>query len=116
MVSANGNLSGVLSYAVEPESLTIITLDVLPGYQGLGGGKMLLEAAKDKAVVENRKAVLISASNDDLPAIYLYQKNGFRIYDVKSDVIDEHHFGFQIGFAGIPCRDEIRLRLEVGSD
>lgn len=114
VVSANGHPAGALSYALEPESLVIVMLDVLPGHQGLGAGTMLLGAAKEKASAEKRSSVLVATSNDDLPAIYFYQKNGFQIYEVKSGQIAEHHSELQVGFAGIPVRDEIRLRCDLG--
>lgn len=113
VVSANEHVSGVLSYSLEQESLIIVMLDVLPGYQGLGGGRMLLDAAKEKAAAEKKGAVLVCTSNDDLPAIYFYQKNGFQMYEVKPNWIAEHHGELQVGFAGIPCRDEICLRYVI---
>ncbi len=113
VASANDHLAGVLSYALEPESLVLVMLDVLPGYQGLGAGRMLLDAAKEKASAEKKGAILASAVNDDLPGIYFYQKNGFQIYEVKPDRVAERHGRLQVGFAGIPCRDEMRFRFEL---
>lgn len=110
IVSSSTQITGVLSYAVEPECLVIVILDVLPGYQGLGAGKMLLEAAKAKAAAEGKPCIQATASNDDLPSIYFYQRNGFRIYDVKTDLIAEKHNELRVGFSGIPSLDEIRLR------
>jgi GNAT superfamily N-acetyltransferase len=113
VVSTNGHVTGVLSYALEADSLVIVLLDVLPGYQGLGAGRMLLDAAKEKAAAEGKPTIAVCASNDDLPGIYFYQKNGFRIYDVRLNGIAQENGGVEVGFAGIPCRDEIRLRFEV---
>lgn len=113
VVIANDNVSGVLSYALEPESMVIVTLDVLPGYQGLGAGRMLLDIAKEKASDAKKNEVLVSTSNDDLPAIYFYQKNGFQIFDVKPNLIAEHHGELRVGFAGISSKDELRLRYKI---
>ena len=114
MVNANDHLSGVLIYAVEPGFLAVAKLDVLPGYQGLGAGKMLIDAVKAKAADGGDTAVLAYASNDDLPAIYFYQRNGFQIYEVKPNLVAERLGTLKVGFAGIPYRDEIRLRWEPG--
>lgn len=114
VVSANDHVSGVLSYALEPESIVIATLDVLPGYQGLGAGRMLLDSVKGKASEENTAEILVSTSNDDLPAIYFYLKNGFQIYEVTPNRIAENLGGLHVGFAGIPSQDELRLRLRIG--
>jgi GNAT superfamily N-acetyltransferase len=113
VVSANDHVSGVLSYALEPKPLIVVMLSVLPGYQGLGAGRMLLDAAKERASSEKKSEILVSTSNDDLPAIYFYQKNGFHIYEIKTDEVARHHGNLEVGFAGIPCRDAIRLRYQV---
>ncbi|MCL6518499.1 MAG: GNAT family N-acetyltransferase [Armatimonadetes bacterium] len=112
VADSNGNIAGVLSYAIEPEVLVIVMLDVLPGYQGLGAGSMLIERLIEKASSEKKKEVLVSTPNDDLPTIYFYQKNGFQIYDVKPNFIAKDN-EVQVGFAGIPRRDEIRLRRQL---
>ncbi|MDI6828730.1 MAG: GNAT family N-acetyltransferase, partial [Armatimonadota bacterium] len=89
-----------------------VMLDVLPGYQGLGAGSMLVERAVEKALAEKKKEVVVSTSNDDLPSIYFYQRNGFQIFEVKPNYIADDG-DIQVGFAGIPIRDEIRLRRQV---
>lgn len=110
LVSANDHPSGVLSYSIEPESLVIVMLDVLPGYQGLGAGRMLLDAANSKAAEAGKTDILVAATNDDLPSIYFYQRNGFQIYDVKPGLAAARDGAVKVGFAGIPRRDEIRMR------
>lgn len=110
VVISNSHIAGILTYALEADALVIIIFDVLPGYQGLGAGKLMIDAAKAKALEEGKSTILASASNDDLPAIYFYQRNGFQIYDVKTDLIAERQGELSVGFGGIPKRDEIRLR------
>jgi GNAT superfamily N-acetyltransferase len=112
VANANSHMAGVLSYAVEDDALVIASMDVLPGYQGLGAGMMLVEAAKAKAAAEGRKIVRAAVSNDDLPAMYFYQRNGFRVYDVKPNLVAARHEEPEVGFGGIPARDEIRLQWE----
>lgn len=116
VVHAGGKIAGLLSYALDAESLIIVMLNVLPGYQGLGAGKMLLDAVKEKAAVESRTTVLVTTSNDDLPAMYFYQKNGFQIYEIMPDLLVEHHGGVEVGFAGIQIRDEVRLRFSMTAE
>jgi len=113
VVSAGEHMAGMLSYSVEPESMVVVMLDVLPGFQGLGAGRMLIETLKERAQAENKKKIVVWATNDDLTGLYFYQKNGFQIYEVKPDSVAESHGGLQVGFAGIPCRDEIRLRCAL---
>jgi GNAT superfamily N-acetyltransferase len=113
VIESSDQISGVLSYAIEPESLLVVLLDVLPGHQGLGGGRMLVEAARTRAAAEGKTAILASATNDDLPAIYFYQKSGFRIHEVKPCMNADLGGAVKAGFAGIPCRDEVHFRLDV---
>jgi ribosomal protein S18 acetylase RimI-like enzyme len=113
VVVAGNNIAGMLSYSVEPDSLAVVMLDVLPGYQGLGAGRMLLDMLKDKAPADKKKVILAWATNDDLTGLYFYQKNGFQIYEVMPNRVAERGGGLLVGFAGIPCRDEIRLRFDV---
>lgn len=110
---ANDHLAGALSYYPDSSEYAVIMLDVMPGYQGLGAGGMLLETLKDKATEEKKSGIVVSATNDDLSGIYFYQRNGFQIYEVVPDLIAEYNGKVQVGFAGIPCRDEIRLRMKI---
>jgi len=105
--------AGVLIYSLEPERMVLVKMEVLPGHQGLGVGKALLEAAMEKSGAAGIKSIATAVSNDDLSAIYFYQKNGFQIYEVKPGIIADRDGMMKAGFAGIPCRDEIRLRLSL---
>ncbi|MDY7041482.1 MAG: GNAT family N-acetyltransferase, partial [Chloroflexota bacterium] len=57
--------------------------------------------------------LVVSTTNDDLLALYLYQRFGFRITGVLPGGLVEHHGKEEPGFAGIPVRDEIRLERWV---
>jgi len=100
---------GAISYAVEGERMVIVLLNVLPGFQGLGLGHSLIEATVEEATRQGLARVVVATSNDDLPALYLYQRNGFTIADIRPGEVLRHHGGEVVGFAGIPVRDEIRL-------
>jgi len=109
VVMANNHFAGALSYSLEGDALVIVLFNVLPGYQGLGAGKSLMETAKEKAIEEGKSTILSAVSNDDLPLIYFYQRNGFQIIGVNTDAVANRH-EVQVGFGGIPRRDEICLR------
>ena len=57
-----------------------------------------------------KKKLLVSTSNDDLPALAFYQSLGFQIYEVKPNVIAEKHGMVLKGIGGLPVRDELRLQ------
>jgi ribosomal protein S18 acetylase RimI-like enzyme len=57
-----------------------------------------------------RKKLLVSTSNDDLPALGFYQALGFQIIEVVPNVIAEKHGKILTGIGGLPVRDELRLQ------
>ena len=117
---------GAASYAVEEawKAGVLVMLNVLPDYQGRGGGRALLDAVREEAKGRGLARILVATSNDDLPALALYQRYGFRITEIVTGRVAEHH-GVELaggerlapgelgGFAGIPVRDEVRLEYEL---
>jgi ribosomal protein S18 acetylase RimI-like enzyme len=108
---------GVLAYALEEEwnALVVLILNLLPGYQGRGGGRRLLDAARAEAARRGLGRLLVVTSNDDLPALALYQRYGFRLVGILPGREVEHHGAEFPGFAGIPVRDEIQLEYRLAS-
>ena len=108
-------VAGVLCYALEEDCLNIVMLNVHPQYQGRHIARALLSAAEMEARAHGLPRLVVATSNDDLPALYLYQRWGFVIEAVKPGVILAHHGHEEAGFAGIPVRDEIQLEKSLGS-
>lgn len=106
-------LAGFVSLGEVNDAMIIVALGVLPQYQGLGIGKKLVEEAADEAVRRKKKWLLVSTSNDDLPALGFYQSVGFQIYEVKPNVIAEKHGRVLVGVGKLPVRDELRLRKKL---
>jgi GNAT superfamily N-acetyltransferase len=106
---------GLAPYAVEQEldALVLVIFNVLPDYQGRGAGRALLDAVCDEARRRRIGQVIVATTNDDLPALALYQRYGFRVTEVIPGCVAAHHGGEFPGFAGIPVRDEIRLAYEL---
>ena len=106
---------GLASYAIEAEldAAVLVVLNVLPEVQGQGLGRALIDATCDRARESNLRCILVVTSNDDLPALGLYQRYGFRIRHIVTGRIAEHHGGEVPGFAAIPVRDEIQLVYEL---
>lgn len=113
IAEAGGELAGLISVAVHGGELLVVAYSVYPQYQGRGVGGALLEAVAARAVSKTLPAVRAVVSNDDLPLLYFYQRHGFAITDVAAGLLADR-LGFAgVGFAGIPIRDEIRLRRPV---
>jgi GNAT superfamily N-acetyltransferase len=108
-------VAGLASYAVETEwdAVVLVLLNVLPEYQGRGAALALIDAVCDEAARRDLRRVVVVTSNDDLPALALYQRYGFCITEIVPGRIAHDHGGTFPGFAGIMVRDEIRLAYEV---
>jgi ribosomal protein S18 acetylase RimI-like enzyme len=104
---------GFVSFAGIRNDLIVVALGILPEYQGLGIGSSLIAKVEDEARRLGSKRILVSTSNDDLPALAFYQSLGFQIYEVKPNVIAEKHGGVMRGIGNLPVRDELRLRKSV---
>lgn len=107
-------IAGMLSYALEEDRLVIVMLNVHPEYQGKRTARSLLAVAEREARARGLSRLVVATSNDDLPALYLYQRWGFVISEVKPGAILAHHGHEERGFASIPVRDEIRLERKLG--
>ncbi len=104
------NTIGFVSFVEVDDAIVIVALGVLPQYQSSGVGRSLIEKVEAEAKRMLKKRLLVSTSNDDLPALAFYQSLGFQIYEVKPNIIAEKHGGILEGIGGLPIRDELRLR------
>jgi hypothetical protein len=58
--------------------------------------------------------VLVTVSNDNIPALYFYQRRGYTLAAVLSGAVASQPVNRDLsGFAGIPIRDELQLSKEV---
>jgi ribosomal protein S18 acetylase RimI-like enzyme len=106
-------VAGFVSFAAMQNDLIIVALGILPEYQGFGIGSSLISKVEGEARKLGSKRILVSTSNDDLPALEFYQSLDFQIYEVKPNVIAEKHGGVMRGIGNLPIRDELRLRKSV---
>lgn len=104
------SIIGFISFAEADNAFIIVALGILPKYQDSGVGKSLFKKVENEAKTNEKKKLLVSTSNDDLPALAFYQSLGFQIYEVKPNVIAGKHGGILKGIGGLPIRDELRLR------
>ena len=104
------NIIGFISYVEMGNAMLIVALGILPKYQGSGVGRSLVEKVEAEARRLRKKKLLVSTSNDDLPALAFYQSLGFQIFEVKPNVIAEKHGRVLMGIGGLPIRDELRLQ------
>jgi GNAT superfamily N-acetyltransferase len=107
--------SGALAYRQLGDALHIVALATDPTWQRSGVGSYLLAEAELIARRLRLERIVVSTSNDNLPALYFYQRRGYRLTELVRDGVISHTHSQQAGFAGIPVRDEIRLEKRIGS-
>jgi ribosomal protein S18 acetylase RimI-like enzyme len=111
VASVGGKFAGFISFSeFGTDEFMIVALAVLPEYQGCGVGRALISAVERRAKTKLKKRILVTTSNDDLPALAFYQVLGFQLFEVAPNVIAEKHGTLQKGIGNIPVRDELRLQ------
>lgn len=103
-------IAGFISFAESGDNIIIVALGILPQYQGSGIGRSLVEKVEAEAERTGKRKLLVSTSNDDLPALAFYQTLGFQICEAIPNVLAEKHGGTSKGIGGLPVRDELRLQ------
>ncbi|HET9903963.1 MAG TPA: GNAT family N-acetyltransferase [Xanthobacteraceae bacterium] len=109
----DGRLQGVATWRIEQGTLYLLTLNNITDRRGVGVA--LLGAMLDMGRRKGFPFMRAMLSNDNIPALRFYQKRGFRIVAVHSGVVDMMRSLKpsipEIGFDGIPMRDEIELEI-----
>jgi GNAT superfamily N-acetyltransferase len=106
-------LSGALAYRQHGEALHVVALATDPMWQRSGVGGYLVAEAEMFARRLGLHSVIVATTNDNLPALYFYQRRGYRITDLAPASMLAHTESERRGFAGIPVRDEIRLEKKL---
>ncbi len=116
VAEVNDGLAGLLSLAIDRGTAVVVLLSVYPEYQGLGLGTALLHSAVAWARQTGLPSIRVGVSNDDIPLLYFYQRQGFVIDDIAVGLLVDTTGSSVSGFSGIPSRDEIRLHRPVSND
>ena len=109
-------LGGALAYRQMGDALHIVTLATDPMWQRSGVGGYLVAEAELLARRLRLPRLVLATTNDNLPALYFYQRHGFEILEITPGSMVKHVGPSAIGFAGIPIRDEIRLQKRLSPD
>ncbi len=108
----DGELAGALAYRLTDEALQMLALATDPMWQRAGVGGHLVAKAEAIARDAGRTRAILTTSNDNLPALYFYQRQKYRITSVVPGSLVSHAAG-RSGFAGIEVRDEISLEKDL---
>lgn len=111
--ASNHGIAGNMGVTLEGSFLHIVVFQVWPSWQGRGVARKLLDTAISQARTHHLPSIKLGTTNDNLPALYFYQRAGFTVEKVVPGEVASTHGVPPVGFAGIPVRDEIRLRLDL---
>lgn len=114
----DGRLVGLLSHVVLEDTCLVVAFAVAGGEQGRGVGARLQGWLEGECRGRGILTLILSTTNDNLPALYFYQRHGFRIREVLPGAVElalrEILGGAEPeGFGGIPVRDEVRLEKHL---
>jgi GNAT superfamily N-acetyltransferase len=103
------DVSGALAYRLRGDGLHIVALATDALWQRSGVGGHLVAEAELFARRLTLARILVTTTNDNLPALYFYQRRGYRLTSLRPGSVVEHTGQAVPGFAGIAVRDEVHL-------
>ncbi len=110
VAETDGEIGGALAWRHFDGAFHILALATDPMWQRAGVGGHLVVEAELLARRQEQPRVIVTITNDNLPALYFYQRRGYRVSAILRDSVAAHSRDRQIvGFAGIPILDEIQL-------
>ena len=110
VAETENEIAGALAWRPFDGALHILALATDPMWQRAGVGGHLVAEAELLARRESHPRVIVTITNDNIPALYFYQRRGYRISAILRDSVAAHARDQQVsGFAGIPILDEIQL-------
>jgi GNAT superfamily N-acetyltransferase len=105
-----GELAGALAYRIVPDALQVVALATDPMWQRSGVATCLESEVVYLAKRHGLSRLVFATTNDNLPALYFYQRRGWTITEVvPGNMLPPSAEPPATGFAGIPVRDEVRL-------
>jgi ribosomal protein S18 acetylase RimI-like enzyme len=113
VAEAENDIGAALAWRPLDRALHIVALVTEPMWQRAGLGGHLVAETELLARQRERSRVVVTIPNDNIPALYFYQRRGYRITAV-TPYASQPRTPALVGFAGIPVLDEVQLekRLE----
>jgi ribosomal protein S18 acetylase RimI-like enzyme len=106
---------GLVTFYFEASFCEVLSLDSLR--PGTGIGTALIKAAEKAARQAGCHTLKLITTNDNTPALRLYQKLGFELVALRRQAVNESRKVKpsipEFGLDGIPIRDEIELELRL---
>jgi predicted N-acetyltransferase YhbS len=110
----DGGVAGALAWRPVERGLHVVAMATDPMWQRSGVGGQLLAEAELIARQQAWPMVVVTMTNDNIPALYFCQRRGYRLSAVLPGAVASHaRDPNAVGFGGIPIRDEIQLKKEL---
>ena len=120
VVEFDGERAGYLAYVLHfpsAKEASVVLLAVRPQFQGRGVGRSLQGAFEAVCRPLDISRLHISSTNDNIPGLYFYQRIGYRLESISTGsaakTLAEQGEADQLGFGGIPIRDELNFCKEI---
>lgn len=111
---------GLITWVTEPDGLSaeIRAIAVDAAARGRGIGRALFEGAHGALAASGIRAAWLVTTNDNEPAIHLYESLGYVVVEIRRGAIDEVRRTIKpsiplVGHGGIEMHDEIELRRPI---
>lgn len=111
----NDEIVGLVTYLVREKACEIVTIDSL--HENRGIGTHLVERVREVAVALGCNRLWLITTNDNIDALRFYQKRNFQLVAVHRNAVEQARKLKpsipEVGFYGIPLRDEIELEMPL---
>lgn len=101
-------------YPVNQTTVEIKNIAVEESYHGNGVGKLMLAHAAQISKNKNFSTIIIGTGNSSIGQLYLYQRQGFEIFDIKKNFFVEN-YPDPIFEDGIQCKHMIMLEFKTNA-
>ena len=115
VAEAEKEIGAALAWRSFEDAFHIMALATEPMWQRAGLGGHLVAEAELLARRHEHGRMVVTLANDNIPALYFYQRRGYRITAVVPGSIAAQTRTPTPGFAGIPLLDEIQLSKDLQS-
>jgi ribosomal protein S18 acetylase RimI-like enzyme len=102
-------IAGALAWRHFDGGFHILALATDPMWQRSGVAGHLVAEAEMLARRQQQPHMIVTVTNDNLPAMYFYQRRGYRFTTILRDSGATLAPEKPVGFAGIPIADELQL-------
>jgi ribosomal protein S18 acetylase RimI-like enzyme len=108
VAEVDGEMAGALAWGQIEGIPHVLALATDPMWQRAGVGGHLI-AELEMLLRGQHLQIVVTITNDNIPALYFYQRRGFRLSAILPDAGAAQAGNRKLGFAGITIVDEVQL-------